>query len=888
MQLPAHQVEDAGARALVGHVQGLDAAHHVEEFARQVHGGAAAGRREIELARLLLRQRDQLLRALHRQRRMHAQDQRGGRHHRDRREIPLRVPGEPGVQALVGGEKKRPHQYGVAIRGAAGDVLGGHIPAGADPVLDRDLPPEVIGKLGGEAAGDHVARAPRRECIDQPDRPRRVRLGVARHREKHAEEQDAGTRHHQDSPFAVSSFRRERHATSGLRGLRAPLRAARRAAPRAFRRGRPARRADADGLFRVADPQRGADFRRGQRLYRGSGGEAQARIPARAEGGAGPARRQGRGGARRHHHAHALRPRRDAPRLSEGAVPYPGRRDGLRHRALHAPRALCPLDRGRGRGGHGAHAVQGPRRLSQGGGGARAGGQPASHRRSHSGHAIGAGAYETWMGGARVRRDPLLRALRGRALLPDRRRHRAHARRLRHAAPPGGIAPAHHSGPRPAGDGALPGGLEGARRHRGQAGRHACVKRAVIVVLAALAAWAQAAEPLSWRGATEITAGRGERGPWRMNESRFDYVDDPSVAVDERGDSLVVWVDQALKDVLFQQVSAAGVKRGEPVNVSRSPATFSWLPRIALSPREPGAVFVLWQEIIFSGGSHGGDILFARSGDGGRTFSAPLNLSDSIAGDGKGRINKDLWHNGSLDLVAEGSSLYAAWTEYEGALWLRRSGDGGKSFNEKLRIPDAKPARAPSLAAQRNNVYLAWTVGDDDSADIRVATSKNAGTTFRAPVIVERSKGYSDAPKLALDERGVLHLVYSENSRILYSRSTDGGASFERPRDISGPGAGFPSLSADANGNLYVLWERFERRLPRPRGLQLAVSRDGGRTFAGGEVPESAGAGWNGSLQGMLMRKLAVNRGGGVAIVNSTLKENDGSRAWLMRGRLAP
>jgi hypothetical protein len=37
----------------------------------------------------------------------------------------------------------------------------------------------------------------------------------------------------------------------------------------------------------------------------------------------------------------------------------------------------------------------------------------------------------------------------------------------------------------------------------------------------------------------------------------------------------------------------------------------------------------------------------------------------------------------------------------------------------------------------------------------------------------------------------------------------------------------------------------------------------------------------------MLMKKLAVNRAGAVAIVNSSIKENDGSRAWLMRGRLA-
>src|SRR5919106_1205850 len=244
---------------------------------------------------------------------------------------------------------------------------------------------------------------------------------------------------------------------------------------------------------------------------------------------------------------------------------------------------------------------------------------------------------------------------------------------------------------------------------------------------------------LVWHGSTDIAVGPAERGPWQMNESRYDFVDDPTVAVDERGGIAVAWVNQARKDVLFQRFSAEGRKLGQSVNVSRSPAVFSWLPRIAVDSKQ--RVFVLWQEIIFSGGSHGGDILFARSEDGGRNFSAPLNLSRSLAGDGKGRINKDMWHNGSLDLaLGSDGALYAAWTEYEGALWVRRSSDGGSTFSEKVRINDAKPARAPSLAVSNGTVYLAWTVGDDEAADIRVAKSVNAAATFGAPLIVERSK----------------------------------------------------------------------------------------------------------------------------------------------------
>ena len=419
-------------------------------------------------------------------------------------------------------------------------------------------------------------------------------------------------------------------------------------------------------------------------------------------------------------------------------------------------------------------------------------------------------------------------------------------------------------------------------------------RRVLTTGLAAPLLFAHAAvsAPLAWRDSIEIAVGGGERGPWRQNESRYDFVDDPTVAIDDNGDVALAWVDQARKDVLFQRVSADGTRQGQPVNVSRSPATFSWLPRIVLGPRDPNKIRLLWQEIIFSGGSHGGDIVFARSDDGGKTFLVPLNLSRSVAGDGKGRITKNIWHNGSLDLaVGADDTLYAVWTEYEGALWLSRSTDGGQSFSGPRRVAgdDARPARAPSLALGADGtVYLAWTIGEDDAADVRVARSTDGGTTFAEPHIVARSRGYSDAPKLAVDPGGTLHLAYGEDRRVWYTRSTDDARTFEAPRQISGADAGFPAVSVDASGALYVLWELFGQHRSRPRGLAFTVSRDGGHTFRpAAAVPNSAdpAGGLNGSSQGLLMKKLAVNARGGVAIVNSSLKDGERSRVWLIRTR---
>jgi hypothetical protein len=414
------------------------------------------------------------------------------------------------------------------------------------------------------------------------------------------------------------------------------------------------------------------------------------------------------------------------------------------------------------------------------------------------------------------------------------------------------------------------------------------------------------AQPLTWQPPAEVAVGGGERGPWRQNASRYDYVDDPTVALDERGEINVAWVDQSRKDVFFQRFAADGTRLdATPLNVSRTPRTFSWLPRLAVAPGESNRLYVLWQEIIFSGGSHGGDILFSASSDGGRTFTEPLNLSHSIGGDGKGRINASVWHNGSLDLAAgNGGRLYAAWTEYHGPLWFARSTDHGRSFSRPVQVAGngQAPARAPALTlGPGRTVHLAWTVGEDDSADIRIATSTD-GLAFDEPRVLERTSGYSDAPKLVVDSRGWLHVVYAESEggpferfHVRHARSRDGGRTFEATRRIAparaaaGAGAAFPALAIDGRGTLYVAWEHYPDGGGRPQGLGFSASTDGGVTFSPARIiPGSAdesGAG-NGSYQGLLMEKLAASQAGGLSVVNSSLRPGQRSRVWLMRGEV--
>lgn len=101
----------------------------------------------------------------------------------------------------------------------------------------------------------------------------------------------------------------------------------------------------------------------------------------------------------------------------------------------------------------------------------------------------------------------------------------------------------------------------------------------MLIALALIAASASGrADPLEviWDERIAVAAGSGFRGPWHMNESQYDYVDDPTVAIDERGIVAVAWVDQSRKDIFVQVYEPGGKTRfEEPVNVSGSPDVLS-------------------------------------------------------------------------------------------------------------------------------------------------------------------------------------------------------------------------------------------------------------------------------------------------------------------------
>ncbi|MBI1742711.1 exo-alpha-sialidase [Candidatus Acetothermia bacterium] len=430
--------------------------------------------------------------------------------------------------------------------------------------------------------------------------------------------------------------------------------------------------------------------------------------------------------------------------------------------------------------------------------------------------------------------------------------------------------------------------------------------------------WALGQMPVAaptWGQKIEVASSGGiniEVRPWRgCSATRWDYVDDPSAAINDAGFVAVAWADQQSRDVYLHMYAPDGrLLFKQPVNISNNGSTFSWLPKMIITSTDPIRVYVLWQEIIDNGGTHCGDILFARSLDGGQTFETPLNLSNDAAGSGKGRVNRNGWSNGSLDLVLgpEGN-LYATWTEYEGTLWFSRSTDQGATFSAPKPIAntgDAKPARDPALATDaQGTIYLAWAEGDNPTGDIQFTKSTDQGQTFSKPIIAYHDSDYSDAPSLLVDSHGTLHLIYNElsirpqgclvNGLLHYLRSADGGQTFVKVNSISDPEKDFfipKNMGMDGRGTVYVVWYIWDRGCTgeeKPRGMGFSYSTDGGQTFASPSVvPDSDDLtlnigfeGWSGG------QRIAVNKTGAIAVVFGTFKKDVDSHIWLIRGQAA-
>jgi hypothetical protein len=159
-----------------------------------------------------------------------------------------------------------------------------------------------------------------------------------------------------------------------------------------------------------------------------------------------------------------------------------------------------------------------------------------------------------------------------------------------------------------------------------------------------------------------------------------------------------------------------------------------------------------------------------------------------------------------------------------------------------IRIPDG--GLVPEVLLDQQGV-LHMAYGRD--SDGYYVQSRDGGKTFTKPVKINQrpdmvTVGGERGPKIAIGKDGAIHVAwlgqYQRNGGIWYTRSTDGGRTFEAERNLldTGTGTDEATIAADPSGNVFVLW--LDGRVPNdPRNpgstpIFMAASKDNGATFA--------------------------------------------------------
>jgi hypothetical protein len=293
----------------------------------------------------------------------------------------------------------------------------------------------------------------------------------------------------------------------------------------------------------------------------------------------------------------------------------------------------------------------------------------------------------------------------------------------------------------------------------------------------------------------------------------------PTAAMDGRdGTGYVAWIatEDGASNVFLARVGVDG-ERGAPVRVNDRPgdaAPHEQAPaQVAVAP--DGGVYVLWQNNTKIAGRRfpASDLRFARSADGGRTWTPAVTVNDDAGG------------------VPSSHTFHDLAVGPDGTVWI--------SWIDSRAKDAARAARSPSTAPAKSGHGHAEDA-DLPPSEIRVAKSADGGRTFGASVVVDTAPCPCCRTSFAVAADGTVYLAwrkeYAGDVRdVVVSRLAAGATAFGPPVRVHAdawvfpacPHAG-PSLATDARGGVHVGWYTGEERR---QGLWYARSGDGGRTF---------------------------------------------------------
>jgi hypothetical protein len=256
----------------------------------------------------------------------------------------------------------------------------------------------------------------------------------------------------------------------------------------------------------------------------------------------------------------------------------------------------------------------------------------------------------------------------------------------------------------------------------------------------------------------------------------------PRLALDSDEGINVTWGDTlgGGRRVMFARSTDQGDTFTEPVNVSRSTGE-AFEPEIAVDAG--GAINVAWEDTAPGVSS----IMFSRSTDHGESFSEPLQVSKGTARASEAHI--------AADAAGRLSVAWVQGDEDEKQAYYARSTDGGLTFSDPANVSNKAGASIskPVVTTFRDTVYVAYQNEVRRDMQVYLVRSEDAGVSFSDSVQVsnaDNSKGRAHSPAMVVDSRGVLHIVWidasivGDDEGLLFYSNSSNGRRFSRQQMI--------------------------------------------------------------------------------------------------------
>lgn len=334
------------------------------------------------------------------------------------------------------------------------------------------------------------------------------------------------------------------------------------------------------------------------------------------------------------------------------------------------------------------------------------------------------------------------------------------------------------------------------------------------------------------------------------------------IAFDKLGTSNY-WGHNATRNGIFIKRSLDGGKNWEPnavpviAHATKPGIPFEDKPYI-VADNSPGPysgnLYVGWTQFSLTKSV----ILFSRSTDGGKTWSAPIEISthQGLPRDDNGAVE------GFTGAVGADGTLYVVWADGSGIAFAK-SRDGGRSFSRSRTILNTAPSYFDVEDISRSNgfpeigiapragragiLYLTWSDYRNGDVDVFCATSRNRGRTWSPAVRVNSDPIHDGTDQffqwLAVDpQSGAANIIFYDrrddpeniNTKVTLARSTDGGNSFANYAWSEEPFAGHRQFIGDYLG--IAAWDN------RVYGVWTEVAPAASAAAEKGKQPTSPGA----------------------------------------------